>query len=61
MLRRRAAEARQSLEEYLRSRPIEEAGRPSGEEVLARAGMSDGGSLTFAAAVEAVRDDGDRR
>ncbi|MGH8936376.1 MAG: FitA-like ribbon-helix-helix domain-containing protein [Acidimicrobiia bacterium] len=61
VLRRRAAEARQSLQEYLRSRLIEEASRPTLEEVLDRAGGRAGGSVTFKVAVRAVRDDRDRR
>lgn len=47
VLRRRAAEAHQSLQEYLRSRLIEEASRPTVDEVLARAGSRAGGSVTF--------------
>lgn len=61
VLRRRAAAAHQSLQEYLRSRLIEEAAAPTLDEVLARAGGRAGGSLPFAAAVDAVRDDRDRR
>lgn len=61
VLRRRAADAHQSLQEYLRSRLIEEAATPTLDEVLARAGGRAGGSLPFAAAVDAVRDDRDRR
>lgn len=57
VLRRRAAEAHQSLQEYLRSRLIEEAGRPTLDEVLDRAGGRAGGSVTIKAAVRAVRDD----
>jgi plasmid stability protein len=61
VLRRRAAEAHQSLQEYLRAKLIEDAARPTLEEVLARAGARAGGSLTFDEAVEAVRADRDRR
>jgi len=61
VLRQRAARAHQSLQEYLRSRLIEEAAMPTVEEVLERAGKRSGGSLTFAAAVEAVRSDRDSR
>ena len=57
VLRRRAAAAHQSLQEYLRSRLIEEAGAPTVEEVLARAGGRAGGELSFRAAVRAVRED----
>ena len=61
VLRKRAAAARQSLQEYLRSRLIEEASRPTLDEVLARAGGRAGGSVTFEAAVGAVREDRARR
>lgn len=61
VLRQRAARAHQSLQEYLRSRLIEEAATPTVEEVLERAGHRSGGSLTFSAAVEAVRSDRDSR
>jgi len=60
VLRRRAAEAHQSLQEYLRARLIEEAARPTLDEVLARAGARSGGSLTFEDAVQAVRAERDR-
>ena len=60
VLRRRAAEAHQSLQEYLRARLIEEAARPTLDEVLARAEGRSGGSLTFDDAVQAVRADRDR-
>jgi hypothetical protein len=61
VLRRRAAAAHQSLQEYLRSRLIEEAGTPTLDEVLERAGGRAGGSVSFAAARRAVREDRDRR
>ncbi len=61
VLRRRAAAARQSLQEYLRSRLIAEAREPTVDEVLHRAGGRAGGSLSFEAAVEAVREDRARR
>ncbi|MGG5259642.1 FitA-like ribbon-helix-helix domain-containing protein [Phycicoccus avicenniae] len=61
VLRRRAAEAHQSLQEYLRSRLIAEAGRPTVEEVLARAGGRSGGSVPLADAVTTVREDRARR
>jgi plasmid stability protein len=61
VLRRRAAEAHQSLQEYLRTRLIEEASRPTLDEVLDRAGGRAGGSVTLKAAVRAVRDDRARR
>lgn len=57
VLRRRAAEANQSLQEYLRARLIEEASRPTLDEVLDRAGGRAGGSVSLQAAVRAVRDD----
>lgn len=44
VLRQRAAAARQSLQEYLRGRLVEEASAPSVDEILHRAG---GGSLPF--------------
>ncbi|MCB0931775.1 MAG: hypothetical protein KDB71_07745 [Mycobacterium sp.] len=61
VLRQRAARAHQSLQEYLRSRLIEEAAMPTLDEVLERAGSRSAGSVSFAAAVDAVRGDRDRR
>ena len=61
VLRQRAARAHQSLQEYLRSRLIEEAAMPTLEEVLDRAGNRSGGSVSFSAAVSAIRSDRDRR
>ncbi len=61
VLRRRAAAAHQSLQEYLRGRLIDEASTPTVEEIMQRAGGRAGGSVTFAAAVEVIRDDRDRR
>ena len=61
VLTRRAAEAHQSLQEYLRRKLIEEASRSTVDEVLARAGARAGGSLTFKAAARAVRADRARR
>jgi hypothetical protein len=58
VLRRRAAMAHQSLQEYLLAKLIEEASTPSLDEVLDRAG---GRSLSFRDAVAAVRDDRARR
>ena len=58
---RRAAAARQSLQEYLRTLLIDEASRPTLVEVLARAGGRAGGDLGFEAAAAAVRGDRDRR
>jgi antitoxin FitA len=61
VLRRRAAAAHQSLQEYLRARLIDEASEPTLEEVLDRAGGRAGGSVPLKAAVAAVRADRDRR
>ncbi len=57
VVRQRAAAAHQSLQEYLRSRLIEEASRPTLEEILDRAGGRSGGSVPLKAAVAAVRSD----
>lgn len=61
VLRRRAAAAHQSLQEYLRARLIEEASRPTLEEVLERAGGRAGGSVPLATAVETLREERARR
>jgi hypothetical protein len=61
VLRQRAAAAHQSLQEYLRSRLIEEASRPTLEEVLDRAGGRSGGSVPLKVAVAALRSDRARR
>jgi antitoxin FitA len=61
VLRQRAAAAHQSLQEYLRSRLIEEASRPTLDEVLDRASGRTGGSLPLNAAVEALRSERARR
>jgi plasmid stability protein len=61
VLRRRAAAAHQSLQEYLRARLIEEASEPTLDEVLDRAGGRAGGSVPLTSAVTAVRADRDRR
>jgi len=61
VLRRRAAAAHQSLQEYLRSRLIEEASGPTVDEVLDRAGGRAGGSMTFSAAAQGLREDRARR
>lgn len=60
VLRRRAAEAHQSLQEYLRSRLIEEASRPTLNEVLDRAGGRAGGSVALTTAASDMRGDRDR-
>lgn len=61
VLRRRAAMAHQSLQEYLRSRLIDEASAPTVDEVLERAGGRAGGSVSFAAAARAQTEDRARR
>jgi hypothetical protein len=61
VLRRRAAAARQSLQEYLRGRLIEEASTPTLDEVLDRAGGRAGGSVPFSVAAETLREDRARR
>jgi len=61
VLRRRAAAAHQSLQEYLRSRLIEEASAPTLDEVLDRAGGRAGGSVPFSTAARAVREERARR
>ncbi|MFZ4584084.1 MAG: FitA-like ribbon-helix-helix domain-containing protein [Acidimicrobiia bacterium] len=61
VLRARAAAAHQSLQEYLRSKLIEEASRPTVAEVLDRAGGRSGGALSFESAARTVRGDRDRR
>lgn len=55
VLRRRAAEAHQSLQEYLRSWLVAEASRPTLNEVLDRAGGRVGGAVTLREAVEVLR------
>jgi antitoxin FitA len=61
VLKLRAAQAHQSLQEYLRAKLIAEASQPTVAEVLARAGGRAGGSLSFDEAADAVRADRDRR
>ena len=61
VLRQRATAAGKSLQEYLRARLIDEAGVPTIDEVLERAGGRAGGSLPFSAAVDVVREDRARR
>ncbi len=60
-LRRRAAAAGQSLQEYVLGLLDEEANTPTLDEVLDRAGGRAGGRAEFGAAVEAVRADRDGR
>lgn len=57
VLRRRAAEAGQSLQEYLRSRLIEEASKPTLDEVLAKAAAGTGTTFTFEETVQALQDE----
>lgn len=61
VLRRRAAAAHQSLQEYLRTWLIEEASEPTLDEVLDRAGGRSGGTVPLKDAVAALRADRDRR
>lgn len=61
VLRRRAAAAHQSLQEYLRSKLIEEASRPTLDEVLDRADGRAGGSVTLNSAARALRSERARR
>jgi len=61
VLRGRAAVAGQSLQEYLRARLIEEASRPTVDEVLARAGGRAGGSLSLSSAKALIADERARR
>jgi plasmid stability protein len=61
VLRRRAAEAGQSLQEYLRSWLIQQAATPTVAEVMQRAGGRAGGSLSLDDAVDIIRADRDRR
>ena len=58
-LRRRAATAGMSLQEYLLGRLIEDAHTPTLEEVLDRAGGRAGGRAPLTDAVRAVRSDRD--
>jgi plasmid stability protein len=71
VLRRRAAEAHQSLQEYLRSQLIEQTSSPTVDEVLARAGERAKisaraearamGGVTLIEAAKAIRHDRDSR
>jgi antitoxin FitA len=54
-LRRRAASAGMSLQEYLLARLIEDAATPTLDEVLDRAGGRAGGDVPIGSAVDAVR------
>lgn len=61
VLRRRAALAGQSLQEYLLARLREDAQTPTVAEVLERIEYRTGGTLGFRAAARAVRSDRDAR
>ncbi|MGH9165436.1 MAG: FitA-like ribbon-helix-helix domain-containing protein, partial [Acidimicrobiales bacterium] len=60
-LRRRAANAGQSLQEYLLARLIDDAQMPTLDELLDRAGGRAGGKAGFKDAVRAVRAGRDAR
>lgn len=53
--RRRAEESHQSLQEYLLSRLVEEATRPTMAEVMARIEANATGVLSFADAAQIIR------
>jgi antitoxin FitA len=55
VLRRRAAEAGQSLQAYLLTLLVEQASRPTLDEALGRVSGRAGGSLPLAYAAQAVR------
>lgn len=61
VLRRRAADAGQSLQEYLLASLTEQARSPTLDDVLARVRERSGGSVPLAEAVVAVRADRDAR
>ncbi len=61
VLRQRAAAAHQSLQEYLRARLIDEANRPTLDEVMDRAGGRAGGSVPLKAAASTLRAERARR
>ena len=61
ILRRRAAEAHQSLQEYLRSRLIADASEPTLDEVLDRIGHRSGGRAPLSETTRYLRDERDRR
>lgn len=60
-LRRRAVAAGQSLQQYLWSLLVEEARRPTLDEVLDRAGGRSGGRVSFEDAVDTLRRERDAR
>lgn len=61
ILRRRAAEEGQSLQEYLLAHLIEEAHRPTLAELVKRVETRSGGAVSLEYAVDAVRADRDAR
>jgi plasmid stability protein len=61
VLRRRAADAGQSLQEYLRDRLVDEARRPTLEEAVARAEERSGGEVSLSEAANAVRAERNKR
>jgi antitoxin FitA len=61
VLRRRAGEAGQSLQEYLLARLTEDAAHPTLDEVLRRASERAGGRVPLEDAARAVRDERDER
>jgi hypothetical protein len=61
VLRRRAAVAHQSLQEYLLDHLIQEAAQPTLDEVLDRASERAGGSVSLKSAARTVRAERDRR
>jgi hypothetical protein len=61
ILRRRAAEAHQSLQEYLLELLNREASLPPVDEIWDRIGRRSGGAVSFDDSVRDLRDDRDRR
>jgi antitoxin FitA len=57
----RAASSHMSLQEYLRKKLIDEAARPTLDEVLDRAGNRYGGEASLVEVTEILRRDRDRR
>jgi hypothetical protein len=60
VLKRRAAQAHQSLQEYLLELLVAQAGAPTLDEVLDRAGGRAGGDVPLAEAAAILRGDRDR-
>ena len=61
VLRRRALEAGQSLQEYLLARLTEDASRPTLDEALRRVGERSGGKVLLKDSADALRAERDRR